>query len=140
MRATNMLLLFGVVFGLATSAVAADAIKDSAPVRPVFQQPISNVAGKSLVAVEVNLALGEKSPSHRHEKSAFIMAYVLSGAIRSQVDDGPARVYHAGETWHEQPGAHHVMSANASDTEPAKLLAVFVLDTDHGPLTRFDDE
>ena len=66
--------------------------------------------------------------AHRHAGSAFIYAYVLSGAIRSQVDDEPARVYRAGEAWFENPGAHHRVSANASNTEPARLLAVFIVD------------
>ena len=61
--------------------------------------------------------------------SAFIYATVLEGEIRSQVNDGPITVYRAGENWSEQPGDHHKVSANASDTEPAKLLAVFVVDT-----------
>jgi quercetin dioxygenase-like cupin family protein len=53
---------------------------------------------------------------------------VVSGAIRSHVDDEPAKVYRAGEGFFELPGAHHKVSENASDTEPARLLAVFVVD------------
>jgi quercetin dioxygenase-like cupin family protein len=60
---------------------------------------------------------------------------VLSGAIRSQVDDGPVTVYKAGEHFTETPGAHHRVSENASDTEPAKLLAIFVVDSADNPLT-----
>ena len=82
---------------------------------------------------------GAKSGAHHHAKSAFIMAYVISGAIRSQVEGEPARVYHAGETWNESPGAHHTTSENASATEPAELLAVFLLDTGDGPLTTDDN-
>ncbi|QZA13059.1 cupin domain-containing protein [Mycolicibacterium holsaticum DSM 44478 = JCM 12374] len=103
----------------------------------VFNEP-TNVAGKSLEAVRVSYPPGAKSPAHHHAKSAFIMAYVLSGAIRSQVDGEPARVYHAGETWREAPGAHHAVSENASATEPAELLAVFLLDTGDNPLTTDD--
>jgi quercetin dioxygenase-like cupin family protein len=66
------------------------------------------------------------------------MAYVISGAIRSQLEGEPARVYHAGETWSEAPGAHHTVSENVSATEPAELLAVFLLDTGDGPLTTDD--
>jgi quercetin dioxygenase-like cupin family protein len=66
------------------------------------------------------------------------MAYVISGAIRSQVEGEPVRVYHAGETWSEAPGAHHVVSENASATQPAELLAVFLVDTGDGPLTTDD--
>ena len=65
------------------------------------------------------------------------MAYVLSGQIRSQVDGEPARVYKPGETWYEAPGAHHVISENASSTEPATLLAVFVVQPGEA-LTTFD--
>ncbi len=67
-----------------------------------------------------------------------VTAYVLSGAIRSQVDDGPVQVFHAGESWSEKPGARHTVSENASATEPAKLLAIFVVDTNDKELTTID--
>ena len=89
--------------------------------------------------MEVNYAPGQASAPHTHAKSAFIMAYVISGAIRSQVEGEPERVYHAGETGSEAPGAHHTISENASATEPAQLLAVFLVDTGDGPLTTDDD-
>ncbi len=79
--------------------------------------------------VLVEYAPGGSSPAHTHPDSAFIYATVLEGAIRSQVNDGPVTVYRAGENFAEMPGDHHGVSANASDTEPAKLLAVFVVDT-----------
>jgi quercetin dioxygenase-like cupin family protein len=108
-------------------------------VRTVFNQP-TNIPGKSVEAVAVSYPPGVKSAAHHHAKSAFIMAYVISGAIRSQVEGEPERVYHAGETWSEAPGAHHTVSENASATEPAELLAVFLLDTGDGPLTADDNE
>ncbi|WAC90291.1 cupin domain-containing protein [Mycobacterium sp. Aquia_213] len=108
-------------------------------VRTVFNQP-TDVPGKSLEAVTVSYPAGAKSEAHHHAKSAFIMAYVISGAIRSQIEGQPARVYHAGETWTEDPGAHHTISENASATEPAELLAVFLVDTGDGPLTTDDTE
>jgi quercetin dioxygenase-like cupin family protein len=101
-----------------------------------FEAAIPNIAGKSLLAVEVDYAPGAASPSHTHAKSAFIYAYVISGAIESKVNDGETRIYRAGESWSEPPGAIHSISRNASKTEPAKLLAVFVLDTNENPLTR----
>jgi quercetin dioxygenase-like cupin family protein len=107
-------------------------------VRTVFDQP-SNVAGKSLEGVTVTYPPGVKSAAHHHAKSAFIIAYVISGAVRSQLEGETARVYHAGETWTESPGAHHTISENASATEPAELLAVFLLDTGDGPLTTDDN-
>jgi quercetin dioxygenase-like cupin family protein len=106
-------------------------------VRTVFNQP-SNIPGKSLEGVAVSYPPGAKSAPHHHAKSAFIVAYVISGAIRSQVEGEPARVYHAGDTWVEDPGARHTISENASATEPAELLAVFLVDTGDGPLTMDD--
>ncbi len=101
-----------------------------------FEAAIPNIPGKSLIAVEVDYAPGAASPSHTHAKSAFIYAYVISGAIESKVNDGETRIYRAGESWSEAPGVTHSISRNASKTEAAKLLAVFVLDTNDTPLTR----
>jgi quercetin dioxygenase-like cupin family protein len=100
-----------------------------------FEAAIPNIPGKSLVALEVDYAPGAASPSHSHAKSAFIYAYVISGAIESKVNDGETRIYRAGESWSEPPGAIHSISRNASKTEPARLLAVFVVDTNDKPLT-----
>jgi quercetin dioxygenase-like cupin family protein len=100
-----------------------------------FEAAIPNIPGKSLIAVEVDYAPGAASAPHTHAKSAFIYAYVISGAIESKVNDGETRIYRAGESWSEPPGAIHSISRNASKTEPAKLLAVFVLDTNDDPLT-----
>ena len=100
-----------------------------------FAAAIPNIPGKSLIAVEVDYAPGAASVPHTHAKSAFIYAYVISGAIESKVNDGETRIYRAGESWSELPGAIHSISRNASKTEPAKLLAVFVLDTNDDPLT-----
>ncbi len=104
-------------------------------VTPHFEQAISNIPGKSLKALFVDYAPGGASLPHVHAKSAFIFAYVLSGQIESQVDDGPKRVYRAGESWYETPGSIHRVSRNASKTDPAKLLAVFIVDTDEKNLT-----
>ena len=94
----------------------------------IFERELPNVPGKSLVAAEVVYPPGSATAPHTHPKSAFIYAYVLSGEIVSAVDDEKPRVYHAGESWYEAPGAHHRVSRNASDTKPAKLLAIFVVD------------
>jgi quercetin dioxygenase-like cupin family protein len=104
-------------------------------VKPVFEQIIPNAQGKSMVAVVVTYPPGAKSRSHHHARSAFIYAYVLSGAVRSQVDDEPAKVYRVGEGFYEVPGSHHRISENASDKDPASLLAIFVVDSEDKPLT-----
>ena len=78
---------------------------------------------------------GGYSPCHTHPKSAFIYATVLEGAIRSQVNNGPVTTYEAGQSFSEMLGDRHGVSANASETKPAKLLAVFVVDTNEMQLT-----
>ena len=127
-------LLAGAVLAGSACAHAPDGT-----VRPNFSHALPNVPGKSLVAVEVDYPPGGASAPHHHARSAFIYAYVLSGEIQSQVDDGPARVYRAGESFYELPGAHHRISRNASRTMPARLLAVFVVDTGEQPLTTPDE-
>jgi quercetin dioxygenase-like cupin family protein len=118
-----------------TTATPAAADGAGQTVTPQFAQTIPNIPGKSLIAVVVDYAPGGASPSHTHAKSAFIFAYILSGAIESQVNDGPRKVFRAGESFYETPGSLHSVSRNASQTEPAKLLAVFVVDTDDKQLT-----
>ena len=117
-------------------SVLADAPRSkNAKVTLVYQHELPNVPGKSTKGVLVEYGPGGYSPGHTHPKSAFIYATVLEGAIRSQVNDGPVTTYKAGESFSELPGDHHAVSANASDTESAKLLAVFVVDTNETELT-----
>jgi quercetin dioxygenase-like cupin family protein len=104
-------------------------------VKVVFERAIPNIEGKRMFAVVVSYPPGGGSPAHHHAASAFIYAHVLSGAIRSQVGDEPTKVYHVGEGFYEVPGSHHRISENASDSDPASLLAVFVVDSKDNPLT-----
>ncbi|HEY4343162.1 MAG TPA: cupin domain-containing protein [Parvibaculum sp.] len=120
---------------MAAYLTQAEAHMPGESVAPAFNQMIPNIPGKSLIGAVVEYAPGAKSVSHHHAKSAFILAYVLSGAIRSQLNDGKVQVFHAGESWSEVPGTHHTISENASDTEPAKLLAIFVVDSADKALT-----
>ena len=101
----------------------------------VADVPIPNLPGKRLVSRVIDYPPGAGLRAHRHAPSAFIYAHVLSGAIRSKVDHEPDRVYRAGETWFEKPGVHHQVSVNASDTEPARLLAVLIVDAADEQLT-----
>jgi quercetin dioxygenase-like cupin family protein len=118
-------------------AFAADASAPHETITPAFTEAIANVPGKTMTALVVEYAPGGKSTPHRHGQ-AFVVGYVLSGAIRSRVNNGEERVYHAGEHWTEKPGVHHTVSENASDTEPARLLAIFVADTKDKNLVTFD--
>lgn len=125
----------------AMTLAGADAAYGSGDtVETDFAHVLPDIPGKSFVAVEVAYAPGGASLPHRHARSAFIYAYVVSGRIVSQVAGQPERIYAAGESWHELPGAHHVVSRNASDSEPARLLAVFIVDTDDKNLTTLDEQ
>lgn len=124
-------------FTLITIFVNTDAMAHESGeiVKTNFEQTIPNLPGKSLVAVEVEYPPGAASRPHMHAKSAFIYAYVVSGAIKSKVNDGEVRVYRAGESWSEPPGASHSVSQNASKTKAAKLLAIFIVDSNDKELT-----
>lgn len=93
---------------------------------PVISESLSESPGKQMTAIIVDFAPGATSRPHRH--AGFVFAYVLSGAVRSQLAGGTADVYQAGEHFLEPPGSEHLVAENASTTEPARLLAVFIAD------------
>jgi quercetin dioxygenase-like cupin family protein len=134
MRAAAVPLIAATIALGASPAIA----QDREQVKVTFAHALPNVDGKKIVAVTVTYPPGGKSLPHHHAASAFIYAYVLSGAIRSQLGNDPAKVYHAGEGFYEMPGSHHSVSENASDKEPASVLAVFVVDSKDEPLTTPD--
>ncbi|MDX7949749.1 cupin domain-containing protein, partial [Lichenihabitans sp. Uapishka_5] len=92
-----------------------------------FRHALPHVPGQTLTGLLVTYPPAGRSPVHHHAGS--VVAYVLSGAVRSENSaTGPARTYKAGESFFEPPGSTHLVSENASATEPASLLAVFVAD------------
>jgi quercetin dioxygenase-like cupin family protein len=93
---------------------------------PVSSHALPNVPGKRVTIVRVIYGPGGFSRPHQHAGS--VTAYVTKGEIRSQLGGGPVQTFKVGETFFEPPGATHLVSANASTTEPAELVAVFVAD------------
>jgi len=126
-----------VIAGLTAGGASAHDAPDSSAskVTLVYEHQLPNVPGKSLKGVLVEYGPGGYSDAHTHPESAFIYATVLEGSILSQVNDGPVREYKTGENFSEMPGDRHGVSRNGSDEKPAKLLAVFVVDTDQKDLT-----
>ena len=117
---------------------ARDLLAADPPPKPeaktAFSEKLPNAPGLTLTGVRVTYPPGGKSASHAHAGSVY--AYVLSGKVRSENSvTGPVRVYSAGEGFFEPPGSVHTISENASDTEPASLLAIFVAE-DGAQLTR----
>ena|SRR5215813_3182789 len=135
-RFIGALLMLGGITTLFVGARHTTSNQRGGEVKPVRVEKLPNVPGKTLTAVTVNYPPGGKSAAHHHAGSVFV--YVLSGAIRSECSaTGPARVYAAGESFFEPPGSRHLVSENASATEPASLLAIFIAD-DGALLTTFD--
>ncbi len=94
----------------------------------LFQQALPNVPGKTFTSAIIDFPPGARAAPHRHGQ-AFVYAYVLEGSVRSKLDNNPVITYHQGEDWVEQPGAHHVLTENTSQTDRARLLVVFVSNT-----------
>lgn len=121
---------------LAATGTAAAGGDADVTVKSVAVHDLPGLTGKRLTAVVVTYAPGAKSARHHHAGSVW--AYVLSGAIRSQNSaTGPVEVYRAGSSFFEPPGSEHIISENASDTQPASLLAVHIAD-DGARLTSVD--
>ena len=130
-------LIYALVVCTVTAAVGVRsgiAAEEGPKVTVVYDHTLPNVPGKSIKGILVEYAPGVATPGHIHPKSAFIYATVLEGAIRTSVNDGPVVIYKAGQNFSEFPGDRHTLDENASKTEPAKLLAVFVVDTDEKEL------
>ncbi|HTH50118.1 MAG TPA: alpha/beta fold hydrolase [Candidatus Limnocylindria bacterium] len=115
-------------FTLLIASVALILAHEEEPgvvVKPVLAEKLPDLPGRAVSAVTVSYAPGARSGAHHHAGSVF--AYVLTGAIRSENSaTGPVKVYQAGESFFEPPGSRHLVSENASQTEPASLLAVFI--------------
>jgi quercetin dioxygenase-like cupin family protein len=95
-------------------------------VEPISSHALPNVPGKRVTIVRVFYGPGGFTPAHRHAGS--VTAYITKGEIRSQLAGGPVETFGVGQSFFEPPGSTHLVSANASTTEPAELIAVFVAD------------
>jgi len=106
------------------SAAAAGSPLDKVEV--ITSHALPNVPGKRVTIVRVFYGPGGFSRAHRHAGS--VTAYITKGEIRSQLGGGPVETFTVGQSFFEPPGSTHLVSANASNTEPAELIAVFVAD------------
>ena len=125
------------VLGISCAAViggylAARERTERARVALSHDLPRLNGEQLSVTVVEVNYGPGESSTPHSHP--CPVIGYVLEGTLRTQVKGEPLAIYKAGETFYEAPNGVHLVSANASDKERARLLAYFVCD-EHSALS-----
>lgn len=117
-----------VVASAQNASNASDKPKERA--RIVLSKPLPKLSGDRLkaVLVEVRYGPGESSMAHTHP--CAVIGYVAEGTLRTQVKGEPEMTYQAGESFYEAPNGVHLVSANASSTQPAKLLAYLICDRD----------
>ena len=112
---------------VAPLCMSADATGSSLDkVEPIGSYALPNVPGKRVTIVRVFYGPGGFTRPHRHAGS--VTATITRGEVRSQLGGGPVELFKVGQSFFEPPGSTHMISANASSTEPAELVAVFVAD------------
>jgi quercetin dioxygenase-like cupin family protein len=106
-------------------AVAAQQHAPATKVSQLMKQTLADVPGREVLMLTLDIPPGGGSPAHRHP-GAHNFGYVLEGAYKIKLDNGPETVLTKGQTFYEAPGQLHAVSGNASNTEPAKVLVVVV--------------
>jgi len=107
---------------LCLAGVAASAQEPK--VTPLMMKSLTDIPGKQLVVLTVEYAPGGADAPHRHNADALV--YVLEGTVIEQVKGGKPDTLKAGQTFYEGPADIHIVGRNASQTEPAKLVAILV--------------
>ena len=125
MEAAGALLCLAASGSVAQAQPAASGGSGTAR-KPLFTHDLPDLTLKnwSVTAIEVTYQPGQASGPHRHPGLTF--ACVLDGEVVSKVGDGPEKTYKVGEMWMETPNQLHAVSRNASDSKPARLLAILL--------------
>ncbi len=124
--------------GMAVHTHAADMSSEAQVGRPKTSvkilscEKLANAPGQSITMAIVTFPPNAFTPAHRHPGA--VTAFVLKGAVRSQLNGGAIETFGIGGTWFEPPGTIHNFAENASASEPAELLSIFVAEDDCGPL------
>ena len=126
---TNTLKVFAVALFLASSAGAQEPIITS-----LLKTDLPDLPDREGLMASVELPPGSSMPAHRHHADTFV--YVLSGSVVMQVEGGERTVLNTGGTFYEAPDSIHTVTMNESDTDPAKLLVVFIKHKD-APVTEY---
>jgi quercetin dioxygenase-like cupin family protein len=117
--------------GLCKSALAGP-IRGGGTVHELFRAPYPGTPGSDVVVIRVDYGPGDTTPPHYHP--GFVYAYVLKGAVVSGLGDAAPQTYRQGQMWSEVPWQPHMVSRNASSTEPARILVAFII-PERAPLT-----
>jgi len=144
-RARRIVVACAITLSLPAAVAPQERPPERAPPKPLLTAPLVDAPGKNLVVVELNFAPNPDPPStaehhrrgHHHPGSVFV--YVTQGAVRLGIEGQPVQVVNSGGVFFEPVGAHHIVSENASATEPAHAIAVMVV-PEGAPLATLDEE
>jgi quercetin dioxygenase-like cupin family protein len=125
-RTTQFTFLKLAAVSVAVTGLAQSAEPPATKATPLLTRALAGIPGKEAVMLTVEFPPGADSPAHRHNANTFV--YVLEGSVIMQVAGGPLKTLRAGDTFYESPSDVHSVARNASATEPARLLVVFVKD------------
>jgi quercetin dioxygenase-like cupin family protein len=131
MRRSARILAMSLTALIGTAMLTPALAQQPAPtttVTTLLQQALAEVPGREVVMITLDIPPGASSPPHRHP-GHHVFGYVLEGSYKIKIDQGPERVLTKGQTFHEAPGQLHAVSANASQTEPAKVVAFLVVES-----------
>jgi quercetin dioxygenase-like cupin family protein len=123
--AASLTAIIGVVALVpASSQQPAPATK----VTTVMKEALAELPGREVIVITLDIPPGASSPPHRHP-GHHVFGYVLEGTYKIKIDQGPEMVLTKGQTFHEAPGQLHAVSANGSQTEPAKVVAFMIVES-----------
>jgi len=131
MRSFAPSLLSALTLSVTMSAAAPAMAQQAAPattVTPLLKQVLADAPGREVMVITLDIPPGGGSAPHRHP-GHHVFGYVLEGSYKLKLDQGEEKILTKGQTFYEAPGQLHAVSANASATEPAKVLAVIVAES-----------
>jgi quercetin dioxygenase-like cupin family protein len=133
MRGPTRTLCYDLLSIMALSAMAIAPARAQQPAPPtqvntLMKQVMTDLPGREVIVITLEIPPGGGSAPHRHP-GHHIFGYVLEGTYKIRLDQGAETLLTKGQTFYEAPGQLHAVSGNASQTEPAKVLAFIVAES-----------
>jgi quercetin dioxygenase-like cupin family protein len=128
---------------VALSAISTVAIAENFPPLqrvPVLEEaiPSNNPPVKLVRGARIRFAPRQLTGLHRHPIS--VVGVVTAGSFIIKKEGEPEKVVKTGEPFFEAAGVTTERFDNASDTEPAELVAFYLADTKDRPLIEMLDQ
>jgi quercetin dioxygenase-like cupin family protein len=131
MRTRTLGLSLALIAEMSALALVPASAQQPAPatkVTTLMKEVLAEFPGHEVIVITLDIPPGAVSPPHRHP-GHHVFGYVLEGSYRIKLDQGPETMLSKGQTFHEAPGQLHAVSGNASQTEPAKVLAFMIAES-----------